>query len=66
MPSVPPTPPLLRFRLSLQTPMPAVEELGQAQRALTPGISNAVPPRPVSVRVKISCAKQGIVQYSYM
>ncbi|KAJ7093595.1 hypothetical protein C8R44DRAFT_749959 [Mycena epipterygia] len=33
---------------------PAVEELGQAQRALTPGISRAVLPRPVSVRVKIS------------
>ncbi|KAJ7142737.1 hypothetical protein C8R44DRAFT_974322 [Mycena epipterygia] len=28
--------------------------VGQAQRALTPGISSAVPPRPVSVRVKIS------------
>ncbi|KAJ7090507.1 hypothetical protein C8R44DRAFT_751016 [Mycena epipterygia] len=47
MPSIPPTPPLLRFRLPLQTPMPAVEELGQAQRALTPGISSAVPPRPL-------------------
>ncbi|KAJ7128702.1 hypothetical protein C8R44DRAFT_778533 [Mycena epipterygia] len=54
MPSIQPTPPLLKFRLPLQTPMPAVEELGQAQRALTPGISSAIPPRPASVRVKIS------------
>ncbi|KAJ7096902.1 hypothetical protein C8R44DRAFT_812404, partial [Mycena epipterygia] len=31
------------FRLPLQTPM--LSRIGQAQRALTPGISSAVPPR---------------------